>query len=111
RCQEGPFVNRQSVQAEEPGDRLGEGEGESREWWHRSADTRGVRGAAGSAAGPAASGAEGGHLSAATGSATPNRQAGQTRGVSNARHTQDLRPGVSAGAAESAAAHLRAGIR
>ena len=27
-CQEGPFLNRQSVQAEEPEDGLGKGEGE-----------------------------------------------------------------------------------
>jgi len=31
-CQEGPFINRQSVQAEEPGDGLGEGESEPGKW-------------------------------------------------------------------------------
>ena len=31
-CQEGPFINRQGVQAEELGDGLGEGEGERGQW-------------------------------------------------------------------------------
>ena len=39
---------------------------------------------------PAASGAEGGHLSTATGSATPYREEGQAGGASDARHTDHL---------------------
>src|SRR5271167_746716 len=65
-CEEGPFINRQSIQAEEPGDGLGKSEGESGQWrcgWGNSADFRGT---AGPAVGSAATGAERGHLSART---------------------------------------------
>src|SRR6266571_487269 len=39
-CKEGPFINRQSVQAEEPGDGLGEGESEPGKWRCRWAESR-----------------------------------------------------------------------
>src|SRR5713101_6116559 len=89
-CQEGPFINRQSVQAEEPGDGLGESESESGKWRSRWAESGGLRSAAGTAVGSAAAGAERGHLSASAGAPTPHPEEGQTRRVSNARHTRDL---------------------
>src|SRR2546422_2223797 len=89
-CQEGPFINRQSVQAEEPGDGLGEGESEPGQWRCRRANPGGFWGAAEPAVGSAAARAERGHLSTSTGATTPHPQEGQTRRVSNARHTRDL---------------------
>jgi hypothetical protein len=38
---EGPFINRQGVQAEEPRDGLGEGEGEPGKWRHRWTESHG----------------------------------------------------------------------
>src|SRR6266568_8583351 len=89
-CQEGPFFNRQSVQAEEPGDGLGEGESEPGKWRRRWAEPGGFRSAAGPAVGSAAAGAERRHLSTSAGTTTPHPEEGQTRRVSNARHTCDL---------------------
>src|SRR5215831_3690420 len=40
-CQEGPFINRQGVQAEESGDGLGEGKGEPGQWRYRWAKSDG----------------------------------------------------------------------
>src|SRR6266478_1888676 len=67
------------VQAEEPGDGLGEGEGKSGKRRCRWAESGGFRGAAGPAVGPAAARAEGGRLSASTGATTPHPEEGQTR--------------------------------
>jgi len=89
-CQEGPFIDRQSVQAEEPGDGLGEGEGKPGQWRCRWADSGGLRSAAGPAVRTAAARAERGYLSASAGATTPDPEAGQTRRVSNAWHTCDL---------------------
>src|SRR5713101_6614639 len=78
-CQEGPFFNRQSVQAEEPGDGLGEGESEPGKWRRRWAEPGGFRSAAGPAVGSVAARAERGHLSASAGATTPDPEEGQTR--------------------------------
>src|SRR5215469_18059239 len=84
-CQEGPFINRQSVQAEEPGDGLGESEGEPGQWRRGWADPGGFRSAAGPATGSAAARAERGHLSTFAGTTTPDPEEGQTRRVSEYR--------------------------
>src|SRR6266568_1328988 len=89
-CQEGPFINRQGVQAEEPGDGLGKGESEPGKWRCRWAESGGLRSAAEPAVGSAAAGAERGHLSTSTGAAAPYPEEGQTGRVPNARHTHDL---------------------
>src|SRR5215469_14360687 len=89
-CQEGPFINRQSVQAEESGDGLGESEGEPGQRRCGWADPGGIRNAAGTAAGSAAARAERGNLSTFAGTTTPDPEEGQTGGVSHARHPGDL---------------------
>src|SRR5258708_34501667 len=77
-CQEGPFINRQGVQAEEPGDGLGEGERESGQWRGRWAESDGFRIAVGPAVGSAGEGAERECLSTSTGFTTPHPEEGQT---------------------------------
>src|SRR6476620_2527059 len=71
-CQEGPFINRQDIQEEEPGDGLGKGEGEPGEWRHRWAEPGSFRSAAEPTTGSATSGTEGGYLSTFTGAPTPH---------------------------------------
>src|ERR1700757_2770373 len=75
-CQEGPFINRPGVQAEEPGDGLGEGESEPGKRRSRWADSGGLRSAAGPAVGPVAERAERGHLSASAGATTSDSEEG-----------------------------------
>src|SRR5258708_16478901 len=75
-CQEGPFINRQSVQAEEPGDGLGEGESEPGKWRSRWAESGGFRSAAGPAVGSVAARAERGHLSTSAGAPTSHPEEG-----------------------------------
>src|SRR5215471_19693277 len=90
RGQEGPLISGQGIQAEEPGDGLGKGESEPRQWWRRWADSGNFRRAAGTAVGTVASRAKRGQLSAAAGATTSDPEAGKTGGVSDARHTRDL---------------------
>src|SRR6516225_3711294 len=76
-CQEGPFVNRQGVQAEEPGGGLGEGKCESGQWRRGWAESDALRDAARLAVGAAAARAERGHLSASARAAAPHPESGQ----------------------------------
>src|SRR5437667_10236949 len=69
-CQEGPFLNRQGVQAEESGDGLGEGEGEPGKWRSRWADSADFCSATAPAVGSTATRAERGHLSDSAGPPT-----------------------------------------
>src|SRR3979411_3322845 len=80
-CQEGPFINRQGVQAEEPGDGLGKGESEPGKWRSRWADSGGFRRATRAAVGSVAARAERRHLSTSAGAPTPHPEEGQTRRV------------------------------
>src|SRR6266853_3509057 len=89
-CQEGPFLNRQSVQAEEPEDGLGKGEGEPGKRRCRWAEPGSFRISAGPAVGSAREGAEGRRLSTSAGVTTPHPEAGQTWRVSHARCADDL---------------------
>src|SRR5258708_29901972 len=66
-CQEGPFIDRQGVQAEESGDGLGKGEGEPGQWRYRWAESRSFCSTAGSAIGSAAAGAGREYLSTSAG--------------------------------------------
>jgi hypothetical protein len=65
------FIDRQSVQAEEPGDGLGEGEGEPGKRRCRWAESGGFRNATEPAVGSAAARAERGYLSTSAGTTTP----------------------------------------
>jgi hypothetical protein len=84
-CQEGPFINRQSVRAEESGDGLGEGESEPGKWRSRWVNSGGFRRATGAAVGSVAARTERGHLSTSPGATTPHPEEGQTGRVSHAR--------------------------
>jgi hypothetical protein len=75
-CEEGPFVNRQCIQAEEPGDGLGKGESEPGKRGNRWAEPGGFRSAAGTAVGSVAARAERGHLSTSAGATTPDPEEG-----------------------------------
>src|SRR6266704_2199503 len=77
-CQEGPFINRQGVQAEEPGNGLGKGEGKPGQWRCRWADSGSFRRAAEPAVGSVATGAGRGYLSTFAGAPTPDSEEGQT---------------------------------
>src|ERR1035438_4868149 len=111
RCQEGPLINRQGIQAEEPGDGLGSPASQPGKWRRGWAEPGGVWSATRFRTESVADGAERGSLSASTGAAGADSEGGEAGRVADAGHPDDLRSGMPASAAQSVGTDLRAGIR
>src|SRR3954470_15983587 len=110
-CEEGPFINRQGVSAEELGDGLGNGKGQPGQWGCGWAESGRIRGTVGPAVGPAAKRIKGGCLTASTGTASTDPEGRKAGRVSHVGNPDDLRQGVPASVAQSVGTDLRAGVR